>query len=787
MLNHTKRLATCLVFLVVSHTGFAPSIRATQQTDQDPPKSSEDPLRGFTQPGDDRSPELKSSKSASGDKKAEAMAVYMDGLAMQKEGKLREAQAAFKKAAELNPTSSEPVRAHALLLMRLGRVKDAEKFARKAIALNTDDHEMRLQLALMLRGRNNGTNAEEAIRLVDEALQSKTLKQKSEDAIKIHKFRGALYLEAGVPQKASESYEVILDALQRPEDFNLDFRQQQALANDRLNGYEGIGGIMMQLGRNDLAITAFEGLVQTRKDVPGNHHLLLAIAQYRKDQLEKSNKNLNRYFESQQRSKQSLELLGDLYRAQNRIDDLPSRLEALAADSPDASAVRLFLGNYLIDQGKADEAAEVFKTIIVDSGDADAHVGLVRVEILNGDPKALIGRISKAIRARISIVELLPLKADIISDSDFATALVDASVELQSQGEIKTAGETFFYSQLAEDIELPVQEEQLLQATLEMNPPPRLGIEVMGRLGFNQLVQDKYRESAITYRRLLSIPGLPGQQQLITLYRLSQAESFNENYVDAIKAIDTALEMSPQNPELTYQRGWIQLQADNFDEAEKSLKSAAKLAEDDPNLESRSGILLGALYTQLRRWDEAIKTYEQIMQIPDMESDLGRRTRIALSNAYVQGGDLPNGQRILEEVYQQSPEEPGVNNDLGYLYADQGIKLEKAEAMIRLAVKAEPDNPAYLDSLGWVLFKLKKYDEALKVLEKANSDPDYQDSTIIEHLGDVQQALDNNEQAQKTWQKALKIEQDSATADDTVINRIKSKLAELSDTKPDQQ
>ena len=54
-----------------------------------------------------------------------------------------------------------------------------------------------------------------------------------------------------------------------------------------------------------------------------------------------------------------------------------------------------------------------------------------------------------------------------------------------------------------------------------------------------------------------------------------------------------------------------------------------------------------------------------------------------------------------------------MNNDLGYLYAEQGKNLEKAEAMIRKAVADEPENSAYLDSLGWVLFKRGKAKEAI--------------------------------------------------------------------------
>ena len=68
---------------------------------------------------------------------------------------------------------------------------------------------------------------------------------------------------------------------------------------------------------------------------------------------------------------------------------------------------------------------------------------------------------------------------------------------------------------------------------------------------------------------------------------------------------------------------------------------------------------------------------------------------------------------------QRNPDDPGPNNDLGYLYAEQGKNLEKAESMIRKALQEDPDSSAYLDSLGWVLFKRGKVKEALEPLKKA--------------------------------------------------------------------
>jgi len=168
--------------------------------------------------------------------------------------------------------------------------------------------------------------------------------------------------------------------------------------------------------------------------------------------------------------------------------------------------------------------------------------------------------------------------------------------------------------------------------------------------------------------------------------------------------------------------------------------------------------------------------YQANLEQAEIPEDQVRRTRSGLSNAYVQSGDLKKGQEELEIIYRAAPDDIGINNDLGYLYADQGIKLEQAEKMIRIAVDAEPENRAYLDSLGWVLFKLGRNEEALEELEKANSDPDYRDSTIIEHLGDVRNALGQAEAAQKSWKEALDVEEKSAAPGEDVIKRLKGKI-----------
>ena len=98
--------------------------------------------------------------------------------------------------------------------------------------------------------------------------------------------------------------------------------------------------------------------------------------------------------------------------------------------------------------------------------------------------------------------------------------------------------------------------------------------------------------------------------------------------------------------------------------------------------------------------------------------------------------------------------------------------------MIEIALKAEPENPAYLDSMGWVLYKLGEYKEAaVTYLEKAVAKPTGGDATIWDHLGDCYARLKQMDKAKDAWKKALKDAKADAKPDEKLIKRIEQKLA----------
>lgn len=110
------------------------------------------------------------------------------------------------------------------------------------------------------------------------------------------------------------------------------------------------------------------------------------------------------------------------------------------------------------------------------------------------------------------------------------------------------------------------------------------------------------------------------------------------------------------------------------------------------------------------------------------------------------------------------PGHPSVLNYLGYSLVDRGEKLDEALSLIEQAVAAQPNNGAIIDSLGWALFKLGRFEEAVPVLERG-SELEATDPVVNDHLGDALWVVGRKLEAQFQWQRALSFdpEEDEAT------------------------
>jgi tetratricopeptide (TPR) repeat protein len=735
----------------------------------------EAPLQASGQPGDDvvKPAEPVAPIDA---KQTEALAWYMKGVEAQENNDPEAALKAFEKATEADPSAPAPLRARAMLLLQSGEVRKGLELAREAIKRDPGDFRTRFQLATILLRKPDVNTIREAIELMNQAVESERLKPTDPEYLLIHSVRGRILLQLNQKAEAAKSYEVLLQALERPEDFDLDFRRHKALMDDRLTGYEAVGEAMLSVGRTDEAVRAFEALVLARGDSPGRHHLLLAMARFRSDDIEKSEASLDAYFASGRREKEALELLAQIYSSTSRSSQLIPKLQELRTDTPDVTVVVLYLAETQLLQGQLDDAAATFESVIVESGDPAGYPGLIRIDIVRADADSLINTLQKALRARVQLREIQPSLPEIINDQEFAQSVVTACLAAVEKDAGLFPEVTWICAQIAQEIEATEEVGKLLQATLDRNPNQEIGQDALQQLGMHHLMNNRFAEAADLFRRLLSLRSLSTESRVLTLRNLAIAEAYNDRIEQALDAIQTALSMFPKNAELLYRLGWIHFQDDNMSAAETALKSAIQKGANAPDIQNNARLLLAAVYSGAKKWEECISQYEEIIASPGQDEDIKRRARLSLSAVHVEQGDNATAEKILEELLVQMPDDPGVNNDLGYLHADQDKNLDQALKMIEIAVAAEPDNQAYLDSLGWVLYRLERHEEALEALLKANSDPGFQDATLQEHLGDVYEALGQHDEAISVWQKALATEQQSDTPKESVVERLKSRL-----------
>ncbi len=199
--------------------------------------------------------------------------------------------------------------------------------------------------------------------------------------------------------------------------------------------------------------------------------------------------------------------------------------------------------------------------------------------------------------------------------------------------------------------------------------------------------------------------------------------------------------------------------ADQFDSLERpddAIKELTQMSRDEPKRYDAL-VRMGDILRRHKRFEEAAKAYT------DAKARIPQLTKEHWSMLYASGiaHERIKKWEIAEADFLKAlefdPEQPYVLNYLGYSWVEMGKNLDKARAMIELAVKKRPRDGYIIDSLGWVLFRLGDIDGAVKNLERAvllrPEDP-----TINDHLGDVYWKVNRKDEARFQWKRALSLD-----------------------------
>lgn len=224
-----------------------------------------------------------------------------------------------------------------------------------------------------------------------------------------------------------------------------------------------------------------------------------------------------------------------------------------------------------------------------------------------------------------------------------------------------------------------------------------------------------------------------------------------------------------------YQYAQACLQARRYDEAVAAVQDLIERGRKEYSE------VLGMILLQAGRYEEANARYREMLAAADENEPQKAQILRQMAFVYQKQGERLMATQRLREAHAFAPDDAGINNDLGYILAESGEDLAEAEQMIRLAVGDDYLQPAFLDSLGWVLYMQGRYEEAACWLDRASVLENGQDPIIFEHKGDALWRLDRREAAMEAWREALALQQEQAAQGQTEKNkelsdRVQAKL-----------
>ena len=198
---------------------------------------------------------------------------------------------------------------------------------------------------------------------------------------------------------------------------------------------------------------------------------------------------------------------------------------------------------------------------------------------------------------------------------------------------------------------------------------------------------------------------------------------------------------------------WWYLGLSFFDKGEyQKLVDAMLKADKGLPRDYRIPFLLGLGYSRMDQNEKAITAFHRSLALkPD---DINTLSTLALTldglHRYQESDSL------YERALKLDPKSHLLMNNYGYSLAERGLQLERALRMSLQAIEAEPNNDSYLDTVGWVYFKLGHYEEAQKYISKAIG-VGGTSATVYEHMGDIQYKLGEKKKAEQFWKQALEM------------------------------
>lgn len=219
----------------------------------------------------------------------------------------------------------------------------------------------------------------------------------------------------------------------------------------------------------------------------------------------------------------------------------------------------------------------------------------------------------------------------------------------------------------------------------------------------------------------------------------------------ATEYLKRSISIDSTNSDAWQALGVVYYQEKNFHRMASVMTEAVRLFPE----EYRINLFLGLALNQEGKNEKAVGPLEKALSLKPTETDALN----ILGQVYEALNRYEDAYRLYDTALKVNPKNALILNNYAYSLSEHGTDLDKALRMAKLAIELDPQNSAYLDTMGWVYYKLGDYNKAALFVKKALSvrtKSDGSASTLEEHLGDIYEKLGDSKKALEQWEKALK-------------------------------
>ncbi len=440
-------------------------------------------------------------------------------------------------------------------------------------------------------------------------------------------------------------------------------------------------------------------------------------------------------------NRRNLTALANTY---EELRDFPKAVEVLRQaleQEPDNMEIKRMLAQDLLLAGKLDDALELYQALAADDPrDAQTLLRVSQIYREKRDFQKAREALEKAKNADPDSLEIRYSEVTLLDQEGRRADAITAMRQLVDSTEKRS------YSQ----------------------PEQASRVALLERLALLYRSNEDYPLAVETFRKMAEVDPQAGPRaaaQIIETLRQGR------DYARAAEEADAAIRKYPSDRMVVLTRATLLAELGKGTQAVEEARRFFGGKEDKDALLS-----LAQLYEKTKNWTEMGKTLEAYEKLATGDED--RATLYFMRGAmHERMKDYELAEAEFRKAMAIDADNPALLNYFGYMLADRNVRLEEALKMITRALELEPGNGAYLDSLGWVYYRMDRLDEAETNLRLALQEVP-RDATVRDHMGDVLARRGKLKEAVLEWQRAIQEWEAGPPAerDETEIAKIAKKL-----------